>query len=216
MALQFRATKRCWRRGLVWWIARATTSLPVPVSPVMSTVAPLGATVSIIWQSSRIGRLRPMTPGQSVALLELLAQVGVLGAQPALLERRLEDVQQLLELERLADEVGGAALDGVDGVLDSAVAGDDDADDPRITLEGGVEDLAAVDARQAQVGDEDVEGEPLELVEGLFAGGRFGDGEALLGQALGNDGPEGIFVVDQEEMDGFRQGGRPLTEASIF
>ena len=64
MALQLRATKRCWRRGLVWWMARAITSLPVPVSPVMSTVAALGATVSIIWQSSRIGRLRPTTPGR--------------------------------------------------------------------------------------------------------------------------------------------------------
>ena len=149
-----------------------------------------------------------MTPGQPVPLLELLPQVGVLGSEPALLERRLEDVQQFLELEGLADEVGGAALDGVDGVLDSAVAGDDDADDPRITLEGGVEDLAAVDARQPEIRDEDVVGEALQLVDGLLAGRGFGHGEAFLGEPLGHDGPEGVFVVDQEDMDGFGQGGR--------
>ena len=47
IALQLMATNRCWRRGLLWWMARATISLPVPVSPVMSTVALVGATVSI-------------------------------------------------------------------------------------------------------------------------------------------------------------------------
>ena len=49
MAPQLMATKRCARRGLLWWMARATISLPVPVSPVMSTVAVEGATVSMSW-----------------------------------------------------------------------------------------------------------------------------------------------------------------------
>ena len=124
-------------------------------------------------------------------------------------------MQQLLELERLADEVGGAALDGVDGVLDGAVAGDDDADDPRIALERGVEHLAAVDARQAQVGDEDVEGKALQLVERLLAGRGLGDGEALFGEPFGHHGPQGVFVVDQEEMDGFGQAGTVSRRASI-
>ena len=46
-----------------------------------------------------------------------------------------------------------------DGVLHRAEAGDDDGDDVGIALERGVEDLPAVDARQPQVGDDDVEGE---------------------------------------------------------
>ena len=34
------------RRGLLWWMARATSSLPVPVSPVIRTVLAVAATVS--------------------------------------------------------------------------------------------------------------------------------------------------------------------------
>ena len=57
-------------------------------------------------------------------------------------------MHQLVELKRLGDEIGGAALDGVDGVLHGAVAGDDDGDDAGIALERGFDDLAAVDAGQ--------------------------------------------------------------------
>ena len=42
---------------------------------------------------------------EAVALLELRAQVRVLRLQPPLLERRIEHVQQLVDLKRLADEV---------------------------------------------------------------------------------------------------------------
>ena len=52
-----------------------------------------------------------------------------------------------------------AALDRLDGVFDRAVAGDDDRDDVRIALDGRFDDRRAVDARQPQVGDDDVEGE---------------------------------------------------------
>ena len=153
--------------------------------------------------------------GQAVALFELLTQVGVLGAQPALLERRLEHVQQLLELERLADEVGGTALDGIDRVLDGAVAGHDDADDPRITSQRGVEHLAAVDAGQAQIRNQDVEGKALQLVERLLTGRGLGDCKPLFREAFGDHRTQGIFVVDEEEMDGFGQAGRSRRRASI-
>ena len=47
MALQFTFTRGRSRRGLRLWIARATSSFPVPVSPEMSTVESVGATCSI-------------------------------------------------------------------------------------------------------------------------------------------------------------------------
>ena len=108
---------------------RDTTSLPVPVSPVMRMVLLVGATVSSSWNSRFIGRLLPMMPFEAVALFELRAQVRVLRFQPPLLERRVEHVQQFVDLERLVDEVRRAALDGLDRVLHRAVAGDDDRDD---------------------------------------------------------------------------------------
>ena len=47
-------------RGELKWIARATSSLPVPDSPVISTVLLVGAIVSISWNTASIASLRPM------------------------------------------------------------------------------------------------------------------------------------------------------------
>jgi hypothetical protein len=47
-AAQFNAMKGLDLRGLAWWMARATSSLPVPDSPRMRTVAELSATCEII------------------------------------------------------------------------------------------------------------------------------------------------------------------------
>ena len=61
---------------------------------------------------------------EAVSLLQLLAQPGVLRLQPPLLDGAVERVPQLVELERLGHEVGGAALDDLDGIADRAVPGD--------------------------------------------------------------------------------------------
>ena len=44
------------------WMPRATNSLPVPASPVMSTVAAYGATFSARRNTSCMARLRPTMP----------------------------------------------------------------------------------------------------------------------------------------------------------
>ena len=93
-------------------------------------------------------------------------------------------MQQLVELERLGDEVGGAAPDGVDRVLHRAVSGDDDGDDVGVAAERRLDDARPVDARQAQVGDDDVEGEFGEFVERLLAGVGLHDVETVVGQAF--------------------------------
>ena len=65
MAEQLTATKERSARPLRWWIERATSSLPVPVSPAISTVARLGATRAIRSRTRSIAGLRPTisTPG---------------------------------------------------------------------------------------------------------------------------------------------------------
>ena len=45
MALQLTVTNGLLRRGLASWIARASSSLPVPLSPVSSTRASVPATM---------------------------------------------------------------------------------------------------------------------------------------------------------------------------
>ena len=59
-APQLRATKGRSRRSELKWIARATSSLPVPDSPVMRIVLLVGAIVSTRSNTACMGLLRPM------------------------------------------------------------------------------------------------------------------------------------------------------------
>ena len=60
MAPQLMARKRSLRRGLARWRALATSSLPVPLSPMMSTLERVGATSFICSKSRSMGAERPM------------------------------------------------------------------------------------------------------------------------------------------------------------
>ena len=50
------------RRGLSWWMARATISLPVPLCPVITTLALEGATFSTSSIARRMGGELPTNP----------------------------------------------------------------------------------------------------------------------------------------------------------
>ena len=62
MAAQLTLMSGMSRCALRSWMARAASSLPVPVSPVMSTVLLLCATSSSLRISSWMARLRPTMP----------------------------------------------------------------------------------------------------------------------------------------------------------
>ena len=135
-----------------------------------------------------------------VALLELRSEIGVLRAEPALLERRVQDMEQRVELKRLGDEIGCPLLDRVDRVLDGAEARDDDRDDVGIALERGIQDGAAVDAGQAEISDDDVEREFHQPRERFFAAAGLLHDEAVIGEAFGDGLAERRLVVDEEQM----------------
>ena len=137
---------------------------------------------------------------EAIPLLELRAQVGVLRFQPPLLERRVEHVQQLVDLKRLADEVPRAPLDGLDRILHRAVSGDDDGDDVGVALDGGFDDGGAVDAGQPEVGDDDVEREIGEPGERRLARVGLFDLVAAVGQLLGDGLPQRRLVLDEQQM----------------
>ncbi len=67
MAAQLTATKRRSARGEASWMARATSSLPVPLSPWMSTVLRCPATRVMVARSSAIGRDSPTSRAATVA-----------------------------------------------------------------------------------------------------------------------------------------------------
>ena len=172
----------------------------MPVSPVMSTV--LDVAGDDLEQMKQVAHDRAAAdqPVDPIALLELRPQVGVLRLQPPLLHRGAEHVQQRVELKRLGDEVGRALLDRVDRILHRAVAGDDDGDDVGVALERGVEDLTAVDAREPQIGDEDVEGELGQPAERLFAAVGLLDDESVVGQAFSHRFAQRLLVVYDQQM----------------
>ncbi len=59
IAVQFTTTNGCGARWLPRWISRATSSLPVPVSPRTSTVESTAATRPIVSRSAAIAGLSP-------------------------------------------------------------------------------------------------------------------------------------------------------------
>ena len=72
-AAQLTLTIRWLRRGLWRWMAWATSSLPVPVSPRMSTEESVGATCSTRRSTFRMAGLCPMTsPWAWVTLISAL------------------------------------------------------------------------------------------------------------------------------------------------
>src|SRR3981189_136989 len=95
MAPQLMATKGPLCRGLRRWISRAISSLPVPVSPLTSTLMSVPATSSILWKMARVAGADDVSVG--LRLEELLPRL-LVGAQ-------------LVELPRQLDEEGGGAAE---------------------------------------------------------------------------------------------------------
>ena len=60
MAAQFTFTKVWSRRALMLWMARAMSSLPVPVSPRIRTVESVGATMATCFRTFFSAALEPM------------------------------------------------------------------------------------------------------------------------------------------------------------
>jgi hypothetical protein len=60
IAAQFTSTKGPLRRRLIAWMCRATSSLPVPFSPKMSTRPLLGAAIATWSRSMAMARLSPI------------------------------------------------------------------------------------------------------------------------------------------------------------
>jgi hypothetical protein len=109
-------------------------------------------------------------------------------------------VQQRVELNGLVMKSAAPCLIALTGVLHGAEAGDDDRDDLGIALERGLEDGPAVDAGQAEVGHDDVEGELSQPGEGVFAARGLLDDEAVIGEPLRNGLPQRDLVVYEEQM----------------
>ena len=115
----------------------------------------VGAILSTVWRSWLIdGEWPTMLIGTGVSALSSFTS----RLQPRGFERAVGDQHQPVGLERLLDEVVGAALDRRDRGLDVAVAGDHHHRHIGVLLLDGVEQLQAVEPAALQPDVEEQQG----------------------------------------------------------
>ena len=153
-------------------MARATSSLPVPVSPVMSTGASEAAARPISFQMASIAVDVPTRPARAGGGGGLVSACD----SAALLDRALDGGEERREIERLGQVVEGAVAHGADGAL--AVAVRRRHDDRHVALRAGA-DLAQ-ELEPVAVAQADVEQHAVGRARGQLAArlGEAGRGRA--------------------------------------
>jgi hypothetical protein len=156
------------RRPDSWKIVRATSSLPVPLSPrtehrdvgvgdLLDDLADLAHLLVVAAQEQQLG-LRARATAQPLDLL----------LEAPLLERLLERELELLDLERLAQEVRSAQTHRLDDVARLSVAREHHDRHVRGTLLEPAQRLEAVDPRQHDVERHDVGSRVVEARQRLL------------------------------------------------
>ncbi len=148
-------------------MARAASSLPVPDSPVTSTVLVVCAIVSISSNTASIDSLRPMMFENWWRLAEGALEQHVLAPQPPALERAAHDDLQLVDVERLVDVVVGAHPERLDRRLGRGEGGDHDAGEIRVHPLRRAQHVEPGHVGHVDVRDQQIDRPALELVEGL-------------------------------------------------
>ena len=126
IAAQLTATKGPRPRGDSSWSVRATSSLPVPLSPVMSTAAGVGAASSINRCTACMAGLVPTSRPMSPELLHAAAQEGDLAERLRLLRRLRDEQLDPRHLHRLGEEVVRAFLHRRHRRVDRPLPGEQD------------------------------------------------------------------------------------------
>ena len=123
MAAQFTFTNGPAANGLDSWMCAASSSLPVPDSPISSTRASERAAMVACSTARCHAGLAPIIFGRAA---HQFAQPLVLLPQVGLLQRVLHGQQHAVAAQRLLQEIEGAGARGFHRVGDGAVAGDHD------------------------------------------------------------------------------------------
>ena len=235
MALQLTGTNGIAPRALTSWIARATSSLPVPDSPATSTGAMLRATfstssrtfcIAIDWPAMRAergahrrrrrrrgGARRPRRRGDAM-LRRQAGRIDRRRAAAAAAERRGDDAAELLQVDRLGQVVVGAGLERVDGVLGRAVGGDDDRLLAPVALLEPLQHVEAGAVGQAHVGDDGAVGAILQMQQRLLHGAGGVEVVAFAQQRQLVERAQVGLVVDDEQAEVRGGGHRVMAERS--
>ena len=155
-AAQFTLTKLRPARSELWCIAPAISSLPVPVSPRISTVVLLLAT---FLTTDNTDCSAPLCADDAVEVVDVLlgvAEVFDLVLEAAVLDGLLDLELHLLDFERLLDVVEGADLHRLDRGVHRAERRHEDHGRRRMQRLGGAQHVEAVAAAHLEIAQHDV------------------------------------------------------------
>ena len=176
--------------------ARATSSLPLPLSPVISTVASLGATRQASWSTARRAGLSATMPASDLGG----QAVGSAVAPEA------DDVaaggHQLVQVDRLAQVVHRAQLQGRHGLGHVGEGGHQEEGQVGAAAAGLAQHLQAVHAGHAHVADHQGGALAPQQGQGDAAVGGLDHVEARLAQGGGVEVAVGGLVVHDQHAGG--------------
>ena len=198
-AAQLTETKGASRRGERAWTALATSSLPVPLSPLTRIVEARARHRAHEVEHLRHALGHAHDAVEPVLDAELGLEQEVLLLEPLLLERVAHDDLQLVDVEGLDEVVLGAELERRHRRLRRAEGGHDHDHRLRRGRLHVAQDLDAVAVGQLDVGDHHVDRAAVEDGGGLRAALREQDREALLAQHDAEHLAHGGFVVDDQD-----------------
>ena len=162
-APQLTATNGRSRRSELKWIARATSSLPVPDSPPTSTVLLVLATISIVENTACIASLRPMMLENSWRVFSARFSSRFSCFSRLRLEV-LPDLQpQLVHAERLREVVDRAEPHRLDRGVGGRERRHHERDDVAVEVLGRAQDLDAADVGHPDVGQQQIDRLALQL-----------------------------------------------------
>ena len=124
------------------------------------------------------------------------------GLLAALADRPLDQPREVVDLQRLLQEVVGAELHRLDGGAHRAVAGEHHDRHPRLGRPAGRQHLDPRDVGELQVGEHEVEGALGEEPDAGAAVRRRLDVVPLLAQRPLQHAPKGVAVLDDQDAAG--------------
>ena len=179
-------------------MAAAISSLPVPDSPVISTLARDPAIWATVLNTSCIARRAADDVVEAVLLREPRPQQPRLGAKRRCSSSRATTTESSPDVDRLGEVVAGAGAHGADGGLDLAERGHHDDRQVRIALAKLGQQLQAVHPGHLEVREHQVGREVRHLAERLEAvGGRLDDVALVRSSSMSARARVDLVVDDQ-------------------
>ena len=130
--------------------------------------------------------------------LDLGLELLVLARELARIEGPLHEEGEVVEVDRLRQEIEGAVPHGLDRVLDGAVAREDDDGEARVAARDLLEELAARERRHAEVGDDEIDIAPLDRPEPFRPVGGCAHPVAVEAEGFRESLPDVLLVVHDE------------------